>query len=128
MLLNDDDKQKIYDKIGSEYTIKIQNRLKSGTTDDKENINAILRIYRDGLKDGAENLLKGGRRKRRTMKKRPKKTRKLMKKKQKGGYVYDNSKELDKASSVISHSSGTSKSRSSTSSKRKRRKRRTRKI
>jgi ABC-type transporter Mla subunit MlaD len=70
---------------------------------------------------------KGGRRKRRTMKKRPKKTRKLMKKKQKGGYVYSASKELDKASSVISHSSGKSKGRSSTSLKRKR-KRRTKKI
>lgn len=126
--LSDDDKQKIYDKIGPKYTKSIQDELNSGNPSKSQINNILNRIYIENLKDGAEDLLRGGRRKRRTMKKRPKKTRKLMKKKQKGGYVYDNSKELDKASSVISHSSGTSKSRTSTSSKRKRRKRRTRKI
>lgn len=45
----------------------------------------------------------GGKRRRKTMKKRHRKTQKKMR----GGYVYSSSKELDKASSVISSSSGT---------------------
>ena len=54
-----------------------------------------------------KEILSGGKRKqkRKTMKKRRRKTRKLMKKYQKGGYTYSTSKDLDKASSVISNSS-----------------------
>jgi hypothetical protein len=119
--LSETDRGEIYDAMDQRYAKAIEKGLKSKDPGEKQNIDNILKRHYTG------NLLKGGRRRRRTIKKRPKKTRKLMKKKQKGGYVYDNSKELDKVSSVISHSSGTSKSRSSTSSKRKR-KRRTRKI
>ena len=51
--------------------------------------------------------ISGGKRKRKhkTMKKRRRRTRKLVKKYQKGGYTYSTSKDLDKASSVISNSS-----------------------
>jgi hypothetical protein len=62
----------------------------------------IIRILND-YKLNIPNI-SGGRRRRRTMKKRPKKTRKL-RKRQKGGYTYSASKELDKASSVVSNSS-----------------------
>jgi len=107
MSLSPDDKEKIYDKLDETdigYAEMIRQQLNSGNPQDKQNINNILkRRYVDNL-NGAENLLRGGRRKRRTMKKRPKKTRKL-RKSQKGGYTYSASKELDKASSVISNSS-----------------------
>ena len=87
---------------------------KSGNAD-------AIKIIKDILfanKDKAEFYLKplsGGKRRRRTMKKRQRKTRKLMKK-MRGGYVYNTSKELDRASSVISKSSS---SRSSSISKTK---------
>ena len=80
-----------------------------------------IKIIKDELfanKEKADLHLKplsGGKRRRRTMKKRQRKTRKLMKK-MRGGYVYNTSKELDRASSVISKSSS---SRSSSISKTK---------
>ena len=48
----------------------------------------------------------GGKRRRRTMKMRSKSKRRS-KKSYKGGYVYSSSKELDKASSIVSTSSNT---------------------
>jgi DNA repair exonuclease SbcCD ATPase subunit len=58
----------------------------------KQNVENILSKYVD--------MMRGGKRRRRTMKKRSKKTKKILK----GGYVYSFSKELDKASSVVSNS------------------------
>ena len=69
-------------------------------------------------------IISGGKRRRRTIKKKPRKTRKLMKK-MRGGYVYNTSKELDRASSVISKSSSSrSSSISKTKSNKKRKTRR----
>jgi chromosome segregation ATPase len=76
----------------------------------KSNMNTedviVKRNIRNYLKDYTGDLLKGGKRKRnrKTMKKRNKRTKKLMKN-LKGGYVYSSSKDLDKASSIISASS-----------------------
>jgi hypothetical protein len=69
----------------------------------KQSIIDILNKYKLNI----PNTISGGKRKRkrRTMKKRSKKTRKLRKKYQKGGYTYSASKELDKASSIVSNSS-----------------------
>jgi DNA repair exonuclease SbcCD ATPase subunit len=58
---------------------------------------------------------------RKTMKKKHRKTRKLAKKNYKGGYVYSASKDLDKASSVISASSSSKSSSKSSSGKRHKR-------
>jgi hypothetical protein len=129
MSLSPEDKEKIYDKLDDidiAYAEMIRQQLNSGNPD-KQNINNILkRRYVDEL-NGEDNLLRGGRRRRRTMKKRPKKTRKL-RKRQKGGYTYSASKELDKASSVISNSSSSiansgSKTRTIRSKKSRRRSR-----
>ena len=72
----------------------------------EQSINSFLEFYFN--KDGTTLTEKqrGGKRKRKTMKKRTKKTRKLMKKYQKGGYTYSASKELDKASVIVSDASG----------------------
>jgi archaellum component FlaC len=104
--LNPDDKEKIYDKLDETdivYANDIQQELQKQNPSKSQIHNILTKHYINKL-NGAENLLRGGRRKRRTMKKRPKKTRKL-RKSQKGGYTYSASKELDKASSVISNSS-----------------------
>ena len=64
----------------------------------------------------------GGKRRRRTMKKRHRKTHKKMR----GGYIYSSSKELDKASSVISASSGSKSTSSKSSNSKSKRKDKTR--
>ncbi len=97
-----------YMKLTSEQQSEIINSLESKYRNEmlgnnKQNIQNILSRYYNG------NLLKGGKRKRRTMKKRARKT--MKRRKQRGGYVYSTSRDLDRASSIISSSSrATSKS------------------
>jgi hypothetical protein len=115
--LSNDDKEKIYDKLDEidiAYAEMIRQQLNSGNPNKKDINNILQRRYVNNLTSGENNILRGGRRKRKTMKKRPQRTRKL-RKLQKGGYTYSSSKELDKASSVISNSSS-SRSRSRTNS------------
>lgn len=86
--------------------------------DDKQKMEDILKNHKNALDKEYEITDKGftgGKRKRKTRKRSHKKTKKT-KKGLKGGYVYSSSKELDKASSVISDSSY-SKSRSISRSK-----------
>lgn len=89
------------------YRTLIEN-LKNKTLIDRQNVQTILKDFYKG------DLLRGGRMRRRTMKKlgkNMKKSRKVYK----GGYVYSSSKELDKASSIITADSSKTKSSSSTS-------------
>ena len=91
---------------------------------DQESINNIKSVLQTILNTNSGNisLLKGGKYnnyiRRKTMRKRHGKTRKLGTRKlgnsrkfgQKGGYIYNTSKDLDKASSIISSSNSTAKS------------------
>ena len=80
---------------------------------DPDSINIVKEEFQKFI-----NASRGGgkrKRKQKTMKKRSKRTKKLMKN-LKGGYVYSSSKDLDKASSIISASS---KSKSNSNSKSK---------
>lgn len=83
---------------------------------DRDAINAIKSILRDNQTIINNSSLFGGRRRRKTMKKLQRKTRKSKSRKQRGGYVYSSSRELDKASSIVSASSG-SKTRSKSKNK-----------
>jgi len=90
----------------------IENNINTTDVVVKRNIRNMLKRYRGELLKGGKG--KGKRnKKRKTMKKRSKKTRKLFK----GGYVYSSSKELDKASSIISASSKTNSKSNSKSNK-----------
>ena len=85
----------------------------------KTNIQNSLKKYAEG-----KTKYMGGRRRRKTMKKR-RNNKRHSKKSYKGGYVYSFSKELDKASSVISastSSSGSSRRRHSSKKRQTRRK------
>jgi hypothetical protein len=102
------EQEQIYDKLDEKdiaYSQLIKQQL-SNPNPSKQNIininNILKKRYVENL-NGDNNLLRGGKQKRRTMKKRSKKTRKLRKKYQKGGYTYSASKELDKASSIVSN-------------------------
>ena len=105
-------KTQILSQLEPNYRQYIEENMQSQNTINQKNIQNILsRNYRG-------DLLKGGKRKRKqkTMKKiGNKRTKKLMKN-LKGGYVYSSSKDLDKASSIISASS---KSKSNSNSKSK---------
>jgi chromosome segregation ATPase len=99
----------------------IQNNIKRAVErDDEQSIKSIKDELQKIINSGNVPLLGGKTRrhkrhgKRKTMKKKHRKTRKPIKKKYKGGYVYSSSRDLDKASSVISASS----SSKSTSNKR----------
>ena len=99
----------------------IQNNIKRAVErNDEQSIKAIKDELQKIINSGNVPLLGGKTRrhkrhgKRKTMKKKHRKTRKPIKKKYKGGYVYSASRDLDKASSVISASS----SSKSTSNKR----------
>lgn len=109
--LNEDQQKEIYGVIGQSYADVIERDM-ALSPPDKLNIQNILKKYYSG------DLLRGGRRRRKTMKKKHRKTHKLMNKYQRGGYIYSTSKELDRASSIISKSSRTkSMSNSKTRSK-----------
>ena len=98
--LSEDQQDRILETLSPDNKTYIENNIYTTVVSDKRNIQNILsRNYRG-------DLLKGGKRKRnrKTMKKRSKRTKKLMKN-LKGGYVYSSSKDLDKASSIISASS-----------------------
>jgi len=100
----------------------IDNNIRSFDANDENAIRVISEILEKNKIKVPSFIGSGGKRRRRTMKKRHHKTRKHNKKQQKGGYVYSTSKDLDKASSVISSSSGstsssTSKSKSKSKSK-----------
>ena len=103
----------------------IQENIRKAIDDrDEQSINNIKGELAKILANNNGSLLRGGKyrnyKKRKTMKKRHRKTRKLSKnrKNYKGGYVYSASRDLDKASSVISASSN-SKSRSNRKDKTK---------
>ena len=83
---------------------------------DRDAINAIKSILRDNQTIINNSSLFGGRRRSKTMRKKQRKTRKSKSRKQRGGYVYSSSRELDKASSIVSASSG-SKTRSKSKNK-----------
>jgi DNA repair exonuclease SbcCD ATPase subunit len=100
---------------------KLITKVEEGTSPEEKEyaINEIKRILTTNqLKVDPYNTM-GGKRRRKTMKKIHRRTRKKMR----GGYIYSSSKELDKASSVVS-SSSTSKSSSGSKSKSKSKKRR----
>lgn len=105
MRLSDKQKEQIYNTIDADYTRAIIEAMKSPTPTNKQNIQNILSRRYKG------DLLRGGKRRSKTIKKRHRRTFKKMR----GGYVYSISKELDKASSVVSTSSG-SKSKSKSKS------------
>ena len=90
-----------------------------GQKDTPATFDALKKILAQYKTTVPDVIVMGGKsrkyKKRKTMKKRHKKTRKLSKN-YKGGYVYSASKDLDKASSIISASSS-SKSRSNKSKK-----------
>jgi chromosome segregation ATPase len=111
--LSEDQQDSILETLSPDDRTYIENNIHTTVVSDKRNIQNILsRNYRG-------DLLKGGKRKRKqkTMKNRNKRTKKLMKN-LKGGYVYSSSKDLDKASSIISASSN-SKSNSKSKSNKK---------
>lgn len=83
---------------------------------DRDAINAIKSILRDNQTIINNSSLFGGRQRSKTMRKKQRKTRKSKSRKQRGGYVYSSSRELDKASSIVSASSG-SKTRSKSKNK-----------
>jgi predicted nucleic acid-binding Zn-ribbon protein len=101
---------------GEEYASQIENDLQNLNESKKNNINNILMRRYKG------DLLKGGKSRCRTMKKHHKRTHKKMR----GGYIYSSSKELDKASSVISASSGSKSTSSKSSNSKSKRKDKTR--
>jgi hypothetical protein len=117
----------VYDKFISLTPDQQESILQTLSFNDKtyieDNMNTtdivVKRNIRNMLKRYTGDLLKGGKRKRKqkTMKRRSKRTKKLMKN-LKGGYVYSSSKDLDKASSIISASSN-SNSNSNSKSKSK---------
>jgi hypothetical protein len=93
-----------------------------------DNPESIKKIKRELIKiegNGVPLIFKplaGGKRRCRTMKKHHKRTHKKMR----GGYIYSSSKELDKASSVISASSGSKTTSSKSSNSKSKRKDKTR--
>ena len=105
-------KDDFYRKIPGQSQYIIQNNIK-GT--EPSNIRAV-KLELKKLYEETPNIQKhmnfnssvrrGGKRRRRTMKKRNRRTRKM-----RGGYIYSASKELDKASSVVSASGSKSKSK-----------------
>ena len=124
----DNSDTRVYDKFKSLNEAQRESILQTLSLSDKQkeyiknNMNTtdvvVKRNIRNYLNGYTGDLLKGGgkrKRNRKTMKKRSKRTKKLMKN-LKGGYVYSSSKDLDKASSIISASSN-SKSNSNSNSK-----------
>lgn len=110
MRLSDAEKDEIYRTIGQDYANTIIRNISEATPISKQNIQNILaRRYNGNLLRGGNS--RTGKRIRKTMKKRHRRTRKKMR----GGYIYSASKQLDKASSVIS-SSSSSKSKSKSKS------------
>ena len=91
------------------------------TEDEKARVDTLLQNYGnpDLLRGGK---LQGGKRRRRTMKRYGKKNKSY-----RGGYVYSSSKELDKASSVISSSSNSNSLSDSNSDSKSKKKRSTKK-
>jgi predicted nucleic acid-binding Zn-ribbon protein len=105
--------EKDYDTVNNK-TVNEQQRIIA-----KTNIQNSLKKYAEGKTE-----YMGGRRRRKTMKKR-RNNKRHSKKSYKGGYVYSFSKELDKASSVISastSSSGSSRRRNNSKKRQTRRK------
>jgi predicted nuclease with TOPRIM domain len=120
----------VYDKFISLTPDQQESILQTLSFNDKtyieDNMNTtdivVKRNIRNMLKRYTGDLLKGGKRKRKqkTMKRRSKRTKKLMKNRKlmknlKGGYVYSSSKDLDKASSIISASSNSNSNSNSKS-------------
>jgi DNA repair exonuclease SbcCD ATPase subunit len=88
-------------------------RIPPSTQSEQQIKNVLNGLLNEGLTFNFNNV-SGGKRRRKTIKKHHKRTHKKIR----GGYVYSSSKELDKASSIISSSSN-SKSSSKTLSKSK---------
>ena len=103
--LSEQQKQQVLSQMERQYANTILTNIQNPTPENKMNINNILLRHYNG------NLLRGGKK----IKNSKNKTNKLNKKhktkkhlrRQKGGYTYSSSKELDKASSIVSASSNT---------------------
>lgn len=103
--LSEQQKEQVLSQMERQYVNTILTNIQNPTPENKMNINNIISRHYNG------NLLRGGKK----SKKSKNKTNKLNKKhktkkhliRQKGGYTYSSSKELDKASSIVSASSNT---------------------
>lgn len=103
--LSEQQKQQVLSQMERQYANTILTNIQNPTPENKMNINNIISRHYNG------NLLRGGKK----SKNKKQKTNKLNKKhktkkhlrRQKGGYTYSSSKELDKASSIVSTSSNT---------------------
>jgi chromosome segregation ATPase len=106
--LSEQQKQQVLSQMERQYVNTILTNIQNPTPENKMNINNIISRHYNG------NLLRGGK-KSKNSKNTKQKTNKLNKKhktkkhlrRQKGGYTYSSSKELDKASSIVSASSNT---------------------
>jgi chromosome segregation ATPase len=109
----------------------IQTNIREAKNRNPQSIDEIKRVLTaNQIKVRPPSSISGGKRRSKTMKKKNSKTRKLNHKlnrklKQRGGYVYSSSRELDKASSIVSSSSSKSRTKSKNKSKNKTRSRTT---
>jgi len=128
MSLQDENKLNSFLDNNTDGTVKraIQTNISNAKNGDPQSIDEIKRVLTaNQIKVRPPSSIFGGKRTSKTMKKKNSKTRKLNRKlKQRGGYTYSSSRELDKASSIVSSSSG-SKSKSKNKNKNKSKKTRT---
>jgi chromosome segregation ATPase len=122
MSLQDENKLNAFLDNNTDGTVKraIQTNISNAKNGDPQSIDEIKRVL-SANQIKVRSSIFGGKRRTKTMKKKNTKTRKL---KQRGGYTYSSSRELDKASSIVSSSSG-SKTKSKGKNKNKSKKTRT---
>lgn len=124
MRLQDENKLNAFLDNNTDGTVKraIQTNISNAKNGDPQSIDEIKRVLSaNQIKVKPPSSIFGGKRRSKTMKKKNSKTRKLNRKlKQRGGYTYSSSRELDKASSIVSSSSGSrTKSKSKNKNKSK---------
>jgi chromosome segregation ATPase len=129
MSLQDENKLNAFLDNNTDGTVKraIQTNISKAKNGDPQSIDEIKRVLSaNQIKVRPPSSIFGGKRRTKTMKKKNSKTRKLNNKlKQRGGYVYSSSKELDKASSIVSSSGSKSRTKSKNKNKNKSKKTRT---
>lgn len=103
--LSEQQKQEVLSQMERQYVNTILTNIQNPTPENKMNINNIILRHYNG------NLLRGGKKSKHSKNKTNKLNKKHKTKKhlrrQKGGYTYSSSKELDKASSIVSASPNT---------------------
>ena len=106
--LSEQQKQQVLSQMERQYANTILTNIQNPTPENKMNINNIIsRHYNGNLLRGGKNSKKSKNKKQKTNKLNKKHKTKKHLRKQKGGYTYSSSKELDKASSIVSASSNT---------------------